>query len=629
MTKNYIQELYVWFHLLDIYSVRTLKLPLNRSANGIKTKDLRDWENIPPIVCVTLEVPRERLQVFTGGDGIKVGTPPVHCLVQGSSNGRPWQNIFGAVQIGFGKVESRGTPFSASFEVGISDRLAWSGTSPLLVSFYAPTWMLLLQPRTASVEFGIQSTPQSTRAFIDTLGFQLTVYQTTLSDAEHVYISKNFPNQSATISICSFPACDATPPNSKDLTADTTITASVDSSTTKVASLAGRVDILSSHCKTALRAGGHVSSTSKTPFNFVITLQPGPSFEVDFPVALLESSLKTKIARKSSYVELISKVADGADWPSLRSFMYPVFLDSEIVTAWNMPYLNLQSLPILDTRQQARLDWLTTHTSMMFSTRERSLRNNPSQQAHVEERTRVEFKDSLFSLFMHYSGLQGQRAEVFGINCPTDGGVHILLFVSSLRLDLSNRTVVLDAAALPLYDALMPRIASFLQTLTSKGGLCQIYATEAEMRLWKQVLPAFVERCRVWSHKSNCWYLTEQRVPLAVEKGRRLLCSCGDGILPANFVRNVLEWNKVAKYAVRAAISPCFSAAMFESGYDHEKLDQERRDNKVKACISCGREKAMDGSDLLNCGRCHLAKYCSRECQRADWKTHKNACKGT
>ena len=211
---------------------------------------------------------------------------------------------------------------------------------------------------------------------------------------------------------------------------------------------------------------------------------------------MLESGLKIKIARKSSYIELICPVADGADWSSFRSFLYPVLLDSDIFTAWNMPYLKLNSLPVLDMRQQERLDWLTTHTSMMFSASERSLRSNPQLQASVGERTRVEFKDSLFSLFMHYSGLQGPRACMFGINCPTDGGVHILFFVSSLRLDLSNRTVVLDTAVLPLHDTLMPRIASFLRTLTNNGGLCQIRVTEAEMRVWKQVLPALVERGR-------------------------------------------------------------------------------------------------------------------------------------
>ena len=630
MTKNYIQELYVWLHLLDVYSVGSLKSPLNPSGNDLKVKDLRDWVNVPPVLCVTLEVPRERLKVFTGGDAITVGTPPVHCVVQGSSNGRPWQNIFGAVQIGFGKVETYGTPFSASFEVGIiEDRSAWSGTSPLLVSFYAPAWMLLLQPRLASVEFGIQSTPQTTRAFIGSLGLRLTVYQTTLSDIEHVYISKNLPNQSATISICSCPTCDVTPPNVEDSTANTIITATVDSSTAKIASLAGRVNIVSEDCKAALRAGGQISSISNTPFNFVTRLHPATNFTVNFPIAVLDSSLKIRIARKSSYVELVSQIADGADWPAFRSFVYPVFLDSKFIVAWNMPYLDLQSLPILDTRQQAHLDWLTTHTSMMFSARERSLRNNPTQQAPVGERTRVEFKDSLFSLFVHYSGLQGQRAHIFGINCPTDGGVQILLFVSSLRLDLSNRTVVLDAAALPLYDTLMPRIASFLQTLTNRGGLCQIRATEAEMRLWKQVLPAFVERCRMWSHKADCQYLTERRVPLSVEKGERLLCSCGDGTLSAKYVTNVPDWNKIAKYAVGVAIPPSFSAAMFESAYDCRNMDGEAWDSKAKACRVCGRDKKTDGSGLLNCAGCHHVKYCSRECQRDDWKTHKKSCKMT
>jgi MYND finger len=630
MTTNYIQELYVWLHLLDLYSVDILKTSQNRSGNNSKTKDLRDWKDIPAVVCVTLEVPREKLTVFTGEDVLKVGTPPVHCFVQGSSNGRPWQNIFGACQIGFGKVESHGTPFTASFEVSIrEDRSAWSGASPLLVSFYAPTWMLLQQPRTASVAFGIQTTPQSTMAFLSKLGLQLTVYQTTLSDLEHVYFSKNLPNQSAPFSICNVPVPDAAlpPPNIQDLNAITTITATVDPNTAKVASLTGRLDILSDNYKTALKAGGAVTSASKTPFNFVITLQPGLNFTIDFPVAVLESSLKTRIARRSSYIELVAQVANGTDWPAFSSFMYPTFLDSATVTAWNMPYLNLESLPILDTskKQHARLSWLTTHTSMMFSSRERVLRNNPSIHASAGERSRVEFKDSLFSIFMHYSGLQGQRAHIFGIDCPTNGGVHILFFISCLRLDLSNRTVVLDAAALPLYDNLMPRVASFLHTLVG-NGLCQIRVSEDEMRVWKQTLPAFVERCRTWSHKSNCEYLAKRRVPLSTEKGERSLCSCAEGTLPKGVVTDVPKWNTVAKYAVRVAISPSCSAAMFEGGDDGSKLDGSLRNNNTNACRACGKEKKVDGSGLLSCARCQRVKYCSRECQRADWKEHKGVC---
>ena len=32
---------------------------------------------------------------------------------------------------------------------------------------------------------------------------------------------------------------------------------------------------------------------------------------------------------------------------------------------------------------------------------------------------------------------------------------------------------------------------------------------------------------------------------------------------------------------------------------------------------------------LKSCGQCHLVHYCSVECQRKDWKTHKKNCKDT
>jgi hypothetical protein len=53
---------------------------------------------------------------------------------------------------------------------------------------------------------------------------------------------------------------------------------------------------------------------------------------------------------------------------------------------------------------------------------------------------------------MHSSRLQGEHVRMFDTNIDGGGGVHILTFVSSLQLDLSNRTVVLRNAVLPLYD---------------------------------------------------------------------------------------------------------------------------------------------------------------------------------
>jgi hypothetical protein len=59
------------------------------------------------------------------------------------------------------------------------DKNGWTGSSPLIVSFYAPIWLVLLEPENAIIAFGIQSTPQSTMTFVKTLGLDMNVYDTT------------------------------------------------------------------------------------------------------------------------------------------------------------------------------------------------------------------------------------------------------------------------------------------------------------------------------------------------------------------------------------------------------------------------------------------------------------------
>jgi hypothetical protein len=46
-------------------------------------------------------------------------------------------------------------------------------------------------------------------------------------------------------------------------------------------------------------------------------------------------------------------------------------------------------------------------------------------------------------------------------------------------------------------------------------------------------------------------------------------------------------------------------------------------------CAKCSKDKSDSGQGLKRCGRCKLAHYCSRECQKADWKNHKTLCGST
>ena len=43
------------------------------------------------------------------------------------------------------------------------------------------------------------------------------------------------------------------------------------------------------------------------------------------------------------------------------------------------------------------------------------------------------------------------------------------------------------------------------------------------------------------------------------------------------------------------------------------------------ACTTC-KKGPPEIQNMKNCAKCHKTPYCSRECQKADWKAHKKIC---
>lgn len=43
-------------------------------------------------------------------------------------------------------------------------------------------------------------------------------------------------------------------------------------------------------------------------------------------------------------------------------------------------------------------------------------------------------------------------------------------------------------------------------------------------------------------------------------------------------------------------------------------------------CLGCGGTQGAEGAALLVCAGCKIARFCSKECQRAMWSTHKTSC---
>jgi hypothetical protein len=685
--RNYLQELYLCMHLYGVHTVGVLKQVPN-VPRGLYSMEASQWKTLPPIVCITLKVPKSQLKIFTDRPAWKTGVHTLNCSLTDSSR---WQNDYSVLQFCFGKLTSIGQRGTPDFKVCIEeDAKGWHGSSPLLVSFLTPSWMLLQAAQSPMVSLCLQISPQSVAMFSSTLGLHLKIYQTSLSNEESVFVAADWPHlRPSILAPRGFSHLVPSPsPEGKEI-ALVKVTAHVDAQTHNITALASRADIISDVVKAALQHGGKVKIEQTSPFQSILTISDEHRILLDFPMPVVSSSAKTRIARKSSYVEIIAPLLKATDFNSFPTFMHHMLLEGGLPVLYNMPRVDLDGMAVVDITQPSKLGWLQTHISLMWSEREKALK----MESFPSPDLRVNFKEGLFSLFMmfaraHDCEKQIDRSRIFGINDPKNGGIHMVIIVSSLRLDGANGTAVLDAAVIPLTPSVASKTGPWITSLAPYDVIVNIKVDAEEMALWKILLPGYAERCRTWSHKASCEYTRQNAIPVSLKFGTSPLCSCGNGIFPANFMqdhnnrKNLPGWSKFANYAVRVAISPTFSVPIVEEQVgatllkphmtneqslsknskldalskiigdkekmaafmeafarqrnDHgdlsneiefmEKVVQDQIKGDKEGCEKCGKSKEEVGKALMRCARCRKVKYCSAECQKADWKGHKMRC---
>ena len=274
---------------------------------------------------------------------------------------------------------------------------------------------------------------------------------------------------------------------------------------------------------------------------------------------------------------------------------------------------------------------------MTFSEAEKKVKDRPNQ---ADIGVMVNLKESIAVMFMKYSGLDDPRqAQMpFGLRNPVNGvGVYTLIFVNDIKLDVASHTVVVDACVVPLIKKILPKISPVLRKLSARG-LLEIVTLDHETRAWRLLLPAFAERCRTWKHLDSCEYLTKG-IPAEVD-GLTVspLCSCGKGKNLGSF-GNVPDWKPLHDEATRIAIGPLFTFSFMEGMLVKMKEVMEEMFGKTSGtepqasggsslssssnspkCARCG---GPGKPTLQACSVCKNAKYCSKDCQKNDWKSHK------
>ena len=628
---QYLPEMFTYLHTLGAFSDGRLKYWNDRHTMALKPGselaryispdppageahgDLRDWKDVPPIVCVSLQVPRSALSVFTSMNRARIGTPTLYCFIKGPDNSGT--TCYSACQLAFGEITTKGTRHSTTYEVTVQeDPLAWKGSSALIVSFYAPVFALLPGPDKMEVALGICETPVSAAIFRPTLGHAMKVHGASLEDSGSVFVSRHAPNQADLPAVPGFVNADLEPAAATEVLGSKvskTLRAEVGLAGGRVENFILKVGIESHGNNAALKVEDtDLKSSSMSPCQYRIALfgtpEPERSIDVRFPAMVTNSTLiyegmvkrdQNQGARDQGlYIDVNARVGGAIEWRSHPLFMYPVdFLRNQRQPAnWNTPYLSLRHCPIVDhSAPPESLGWFDVYVSGMFSARERELDEHGDMPREQNEQARLSLKISLLQIMLQFAGVMDEdddeedakkptskepeiRRRIFGLRDPENPeGDRILIIPSAVRLDPASRNVVLDCAVLPLDGA--KKLAPTSELLTGigkllparddgKGPLKELPALSAEMQLWKHTLPAWVERCRSseWEHRADCEYATsgQVQVPEAHQsaQGGKFLCSCGNGRFPAGYLDDTPGWAEVQHHAVRAAISPVFWA---------------------------------------------------------------------
>lgn len=626
VSQNYLQEFYLYLHMYRVHSTEAFRPGLIKHTLQ-RYNDFRDWKSIPNIVSVTLRVPRSKLHAFTNSEAVMNNVTP---LVDGfvGPGAASWQNLFAAVNMCFGVAKTVHGRINDDYKVTIDyDPKGWNGKSDLFISFWVPTWTLAEDGATTRIGACLQSTLGAS-FYAKSLGFDLKLHECRLGDND-VFITKERPNRGrqqiihSSVSHESF----ANPEGEKSLVS---LKANLNGKCGCVTDFVARVDIterIESIPETVTVELEQVSPC------FVLAVIEDMEYDLELPAPVMSpKKVQQTWSNTSRWVGITLPTTDE---PHIQfpEFMFPVYADDGKPVVSNIPYIVVDKLPVLGRERIGKLQWLNSHVSQMFSARERNIREE-----ELPSNARVDFKGSLFTMYMSFAGIQeAQLSHAFGIDSGQPFGIDTLIFVSSARLDVSNRTVVLDAAVIPLAPKVIEELTPMFGYL--KDNLLRMQVGKAEKGIWEEAIPAFVERCREWEHLPGCEYEKGCQSPDITDEGLTLLCSCGRGILPPDFIQDVPHWDVAAKYAVRAAISPTFPVPLVEKLYPkNNNIVRTNAGNisrpsattsgpkapKVDTkCRNCGK----GSENLRDCPGCEAAKYCSRSCQRANWKnSHKKTC---
>ena len=208
---------------------------------------------------------------------------------------------------------------------------------------------------------------------------------------------------------------------------------------------------------------------------------------------------------------------------------FPVCIRGTQTVSMSIPHINMNQKPIIHALYKA--DWIPQFFGRTLSGRERRLHEQKS--LNTSSHGMLQLKSSINAIFHSFLGLNqiyGQM-QLFQLSCKHKNmSCDTLIFASTLRLNLSQKSIVLDAYVVPLTKQRVSKMASKLVHIVKSGKALNIaVASREEELLWKQLLPALVECYRgTWHHGQDCEYRKQGKITLCTAHCESAICSCGE-----------------------------------------------------------------------------------------------------
>ena len=628
--SNSLQELNMHLALLGVWTLpilakgpREVQEQFNLSLRPrTADKGILGDINPPPFVHLIISVPRKQLKVFTDTEHKSMSTPGMHVSVKQRLGVNMYENCFYSFHCYFGRfLEDKSIVGTHVFE---EDEKGWLGAADLVVICAVPTFGLLMGPKAGiDVSLVLNTNPENLMLFGQKLGPLLTIFETSLGDRRSA-VQQDPPHIVTRLStIAQQKWMETVSRNSALETAS-----AIFDTEHRIRKFQIRNVFSQGSAESSDLASGATVTIDPVDL-YRINLKVGAAFtrRTCFPFPVQTYNTKTRVARKSSWVEVeaaiyVAPEKDPFDtWTEVRSSP-----DHTLALGY-IPYVNLDIQPVITRLTKQDSVWLNMLTAGTLSSAEQDIqrRNDPFSTS-----PKSDLKQSLNIMFQSFAGYhpkaQGE-VRTFQLTLQRNQSSDTIIFVHNMRHDLDLGSIVLDAYVMPLTDARVQNLSRALERLLSAKGKAPLglYVTDEESILWKRLMPGLAERCRTWQHTEKCEYRTTGKIPLAIEADKNPLCSCGEGKVPTNFTAYAKEWAPFEKYVTRIAIPLVFPVPYVEPLAKLPEMGAQAAQTTGQGpqCDNCNKSS----TDLKACGGCGKAHYCSKDCQKVAWKAHKLRCK--